>query len=156
MKDNNLAKYLNIFVALIAAVAAFLFVRVFIADADAILENPEVQESVISPLVLFSTILLMGAIIITILLSIWSIIQNPQNLKKMGIGVGLLAVVLAISYSIADSDAVLDMQGVLIEGGDAGTATNHWVSTGIWFSMALGLVASLFFVYDLFKGLIKS
>jgi hypothetical protein len=89
-------------------------------------------------------------------LSLWSVIKNPQNLKKIGIGLGLLAVVLAVSYSIADSNAVLDTQGQVLEGGDAGTATNQWVGTGIWFSMALGLVASLFFVYDLFKGLIKS
>ncbi len=50
----------------------------------------------------------------------------------------------------------LDTQGLVLEGGDAGTAINKWVGTGIWFSMALGLVASLFFVYDLVKGLIKS
>jgi uncharacterized membrane protein len=156
MKDNNLAKYLSIFVALIAAAGAVLFIRVFMADSDEILENPKVQESVISPLVSFSTILLIVTISIAVLLSIWSMIKNPQNLKKIGLGVVLLAVVLAISYNIADSDAVLDMQGALIEGGEAGTTINQWVSTGIWFSMALGLVASLFFVYDLGKGLIKS
>ena len=74
----------------------------------------------------------------------------------MVLGVGLLAVVLIICYFMADSNAVLDTQNKVLEGGEAGTATNQWVGTGIWFSIALGLVASLFFVYDLVKGLIKS
>jgi hypothetical protein len=156
MKDNNLAKYLSIFIALVALVGAILFIRVFMEDSDAIENNAAIQASVVNPIVFFSAGLLYAAIAITIVLSLWSVIKNPQNLKKMGIGVGLLAVVLVISYSIADSNAVLDTQGLVLEGGDAGTAINQWVGTGIWFSVALGLVASLFFVYDLLKGLIKS
>jgi len=156
MKDNNLAKYLSIFVAFVALVGAILFIRVFMEDVDALESDAAIQESVVDPIVFFSAGLLYAAVAITIVLSLWSVIKNPQNLKKMGIGLGLLAVVLVISYSIADSNAVLDTQGLVLEGGDAGTATNQWVGTGIWFSMALGLVASLFFVYDLVKGLIKS
>ena len=156
MKDNNLAKYLSIFVAFVALVGAILFIRVFMEDSDAIENDALIQASVVNPIVYFSAGLLYAAIAITIVLSLWSVIKNPQNLKKVGLGLGLLAVVLVISYSIADSDAVLDTQGLVLEGGDAGTAINQWVGTGIWFSMALGLVASLFFVYDLVKGLIKS
>ena len=156
MKDNNLAKYLSIFIALVALVGAILFIRVFMEDVDALENDATVQANVVNPIVYFSAGLLYAAIAIAIVLSLWSMIKNPQNLKKMGLGLGLLAVVLVISYSIADSNAVLDTQGLVLEGGDAGTATNKWVGTGIWFSMALGLVASLFFVYDLVKGLIKS
>ena len=156
MKDNNLAKYLSIFVAVIAVIGAVLFIRVFMADTTALENDPAVQQSVINPIVWFSAFLLYAAVVITLILSLWSVLKNPQNLKKMGIGLGLLAVVLVISYSIADSEAVLDTQGLVLEGGDAGTATNQWVGTGIWFSVALGLVASAFFVYDLVKGLIKS
>ena len=32
MKDNNLAKYLSIFVAFVALVGAILFIRVFMED----------------------------------------------------------------------------------------------------------------------------
>jgi len=156
MKDNNLAKYLSIFVAVVALVGAILFIRVFMEDVDALESDATIQASVVNPIVYFSAGLLYVAIAIAILLSLWSVIKNPQNLKKMGIGLGLLAVVLVISYSIADSEAVLDTQGLVLEGGDAGTATNQWVGTGIWFSVGLGLVASAFFVIDLVKGLIKS
>jgi len=156
MKDNNLAKYLSIFVAVIALIGAILFIRVFMADIDALENDPDVQKSVVNPIVWFSAALLYTAIIITVGLSLWSMIKNPNNLKKIGLGLGLLTVVLVISYFTADSNAVLDTQGLVLEGGEAGTSMNQWVGTGIWFSVALGLVASLFFVYDLFKGLIKS
>lgn len=156
MKDNNLAKYLSIFVAFIALIGAILFIRVFMADIDALENDPDVQKSVVNPIVWFSAALLYTAIIITVGLSLWSMIKNPNNLKKIGLGLGLLTVVLVISYFTADSNAVLDTQGLVLEGGEAGTSMNQWVGTGIWFSVALGLVASLFFVYDLFKGLIKS
>lgn len=156
MKDNNLAKYLSIFVAVIALIGAILFIRVFMADIDALENDPDVQKSVVNPIVWFSAALLYIAIIITVGLSLWSMIKNPNNLKKIGLGLGLLTVVLVISYFTADSNAVLDTQGLVLEGGEAGTSMNQWVGTGIWFSVALGLVASLFFVYDLFKGLIKS
>lgn len=156
MKDNNLAKYLSIFVAVIALIGAILFIRVFMADIDALENDPDVQKSVVNPIVWFSAALLYIAIIITVGLSLWSMIKNPNNLKKIGLGLGLLTVVLVISYFTADSNAVLDTQGLVLEGGEAGTSMNQWVGTGIWFSVALGLVASLFFVYDLLKGLIKS
>ena len=156
MKDNNLAKYLSIFVAVIALIGAILFIRVFMADIDALENDPDVQKSVVNPIVWFSAALLYTAIIITVGLSLWSMIKNPNNLKKIGLGLGLLTVVLVISYFTADSNAVLDTQGLVLEGGEAGTSINQWVGTGIWFSVALGLVASLFFVYDLLKGLIKS
>jgi hypothetical protein len=50
----------------------------------------------------------------------------------------------------------LDTANNVLKGGEAGSATNQWVGTGIWYSIALGLVASSFFVYDLLKGLVKS
>ena len=156
MKDNKLSKYLSILVAVIAVVGAFLFIRVFLEEEDAIKTDAAVQGSVIDPIIYFSKWLLYITIAVTVVLSVWSVIKNPQNLKKLVLGLGILAVVLFISYTIADSEAVLDMQGNLIEGGDADTSTNKWVGTGIWFSVALALIASVFFVIDLAKGLIKS
>jgi magnesium-transporting ATPase (P-type) len=156
MKDNNLAKYLSIFVAVIAVIGAVLFIRVFMEDTTALENDPAVQQSVINPIVWFSAFLLYAAVVITLILSVWSMIKNPQNLKKVVLGIGLLAVVLVICYFMADNNAVVDTQNKVLEGGEAGTAINQWVGTGIWFSIALGLVASLFFVYDLLKGLIKS
>ena len=38
----------------------------------------------------------------------------------------------------------------------AAGSTSQWVGTGISFSMTLGAIASVFFVVDLLKGIVKS
>jgi glucan phosphoethanolaminetransferase (alkaline phosphatase superfamily) len=154
MKSN---KILNILVALIAVVGAGLFVNIFLQDSELLQSDGALQNKVISPIIYFSTFLLFAAIIIAILLSLWSIIRNPENLKKTLLGLAILGIVLVFAYFFADSNAVLDTQGnVLPNGGEAGSSINKWVGTGIWYSIALGFVAFVFFVYDLLKGLVKS
>jgi hypothetical protein len=155
MKDN-LSKILNIFIALVAAIGAFLFIRIFMEDADLIKTDPDVQQSVISPIITFSTWLLYIAIGVTVVLSFIGMVKNPENLKKTGLGVVALAVILVLAYFTGDSLEVTDPQGKVLAGGEAGSSINHWVSTGIWYSMFLGLIAGAFFVLDLVKGLIKS
>ena len=155
MKDN-LSKILNIFIAIVSAIGAFLFIRIFMEDADLIKTDPEVQQSVISPIITFSTWLLYIAIGVTVVLSFIGMVKNPENLKKTGLGVLALAVILVLAYFTGDSLEVTDPQGKVLAGGEAGSSINHWVSTGIWYSMFLGLIAGAFFVLDLAKGLIKS
>jgi hypothetical protein len=149
---SNLSKILSIFIAVIAVIGAVLFINIFTTDAD----NAEALNSSVGNIVTFSTILLYVAIGATVILSLIGLFRNPENLKKTLIGLALLGVVLVLAYFFADSNAVLDTQGEVLKGGEAGTSLNKWVGTGIWYSIALGLVASAFFVYDLLKGLIKS
>jgi len=156
MKGNNLSKILSIFIAVIALIGAILFVRVFMADVDAIETDPEVQGSVVSPLVYFSTFLLYAAIGVTVVLSLWTLIRNPESLKRTLLGLGVLGVLLIVAYFFADSLVVMDGQGKVLEGGEAGAASNQWASTGIRFSLILLAIAGAFFVFDLVKGLIKS
>ena len=153
MKSN---KILNILIAVIAIVGGFLFVRIFMEDADALKIDGDLQNKVISPIIYFSTFLFYAAVVIAIGLSLWSMIRNPENLKKTLLGIAVLGVVLAIAYFMADDNAVLDTTGAILKGGEAGTTTNKWVGARIYYSIILGLVASAFFVIDLLKGLIKS
>ncbi|MFT6959632.1 MAG: magnesium-transporting ATPase (P-type) [Polaribacter sp.] len=153
MKSN---KILSIIIALVALVGAFLFIRIFMEDAEAIETNVDLQNKVISPIIYYSTFLLIATVVITVVLSLWSLIRNPENLKKTLMGLGVLAVLLIVSYFLSDSEAVINAAGGISEGGEAGSSVNKWVGTGIWYSLILGAVASFFFVYDLVKGLIKS
>lgn len=153
MKSN---KILNILIAVIAIIGAFLFIRIFMQDVDALKVDGDLQNEVISPIIYFSTFLFYAAVVIAILLSLWSLIRNPQNLKKTLLGIAVLGVILVIAYVMADTQAVLDTQGSVLPGGEEGSTTNKWVGTGILYSIILGGVASIFFVYDLVKGLIKS
>lgn len=153
---GNLSKILSILIAVIAVIGAFLFIRIFMEDPAAIESDMEVQNSVISPIIVFSTSLLYIAIGIAVLMSLVNLVKNPDNLKKTLLGLVVLGVILVLAYFTGDSDVVTDTQGKVLEGGEAGSSVNQWVSTGIWYSMFLGIVAGAFFVLDLVKGLIKS
>jgi hypothetical protein len=152
MKSN---KILNIFIAAIAIIGGFLFIRVLMEDSVAIEESVDLQNSLVSPLISFSLWLCIAAVVITIGLALLSLIRNPENLKKTLAGLLVLAVLLAIAYFLSDSAVIYDAAGKIQPGGEEGSAINRWVGAGIWYSIILGGIASIFFVVDLIKGLIK-
>jgi hypothetical protein len=152
MKSN---KILNIFIAAIAIIGGFLFIRVLMEDSVAIEESVDLQNSLVSPLISFSLWLCIAAVVITIGLALLSLIRNPENLKKTLAGLLVLAVLLAVAYFLSDSTVIYDAAGKIQPGGEEGSAINRWVGAGIWYSIILGGIASIFFVVDLIKGLIK-
>lgn len=149
-------KILNLLIAAIALIGGVLFIRIFMEDTEAIETNVEIQNSVISPLISFSFWLLILTVFVTFVLSMLSLVRNPENLKKTLGGLAVLGVLLLISYFLADSDVVYNAAGGIEPGGEEGSAINRWVGAGIWYSIILGGIASLFFVWDLVKGLVKS
>ena len=153
MKSNKL---LNIAIAGISVIGIILFIRVAAEDKEALGASVDLQNSLVSPLVYFSTYLLYASVIIAIALSMISLVRNPDNLKKTLMSLAVLGVIFLISYFTADSAAVLDTQGAVLKGGEEGSTTNQMVGTGIWYSVFLGAIASVFFVWDLVKGLVKS
>ena len=153
MKSNKL---LNIAIAVISVIGIILFIRVAAEDKEALGASVDLQNSLVSPLLYFSTYLLYASVIIAIVLSMISLVRNPDNLKNTLMGLAVLGVIFLISYFTADSAAVLDTQGAVLEGGEEGSTTNQFVGTGIWYSVFLGAIASVFFVWDLVKGLVKS
>ncbi|WP_439131127.1 hypothetical protein [Polaribacter sp.] len=153
MKSN---KILNIGITLIALIGGILFIRIFSEDAEVIETNVDVQNSLVSPLISFSFWLFIAGVVITILLSLWSLIRNPENLKKTLGGLAVLAVLLFIAYFLSDSAVVYDANGLnVLPGGEEGSSTNRWVGAGIWYSTILLIIAGLFFIWDLLKGLVK-
>jgi uncharacterized membrane protein YdjX (TVP38/TMEM64 family) len=153
MKSN---KILNILIAAIALIGGVLFIRVLMKDSQAIVESVDLQNSLVSPLISFSYWLCIAAVVITIGLALLSLVRNPENLKKTLGGLGVLGVLLVVAYFLSDSNVIYDAAGKVQPGGEEGSSINHWVGTGIWFSIILGGVAGIFFVVDLIKGLIKS
>ena len=154
MKSN---KILNIIITVVAVIGIILFVRVGMEDAEVIKDNVDVQNGLVSPLISYSTWLFYAAVVITILLSLWSMIRNPENLKKTLGGLAVLAVLLFIAYFLSDSAVVYDANNInILEGGEEGSSTNKWVGAGIWYSTILLIIAGAFFIVDLLKGLVKS
>mmetsp|Transcript_14536 Transcript_14536/g.16906 ORF Transcript_14536/g.16906 Transcript_14536/m.16906 type:complete len:155 (+) Transcript_14536:784-1248(+) len=154
MKSN---KILNILIAAIAIIGGILFIRIFMEDAEVIETDANVANSVVSPLIYYSTYLFYAAVIITIGLSLFSLVRNPDNLKKTLGGLAVLAVLLFIAFFLSDSAVVYDANNInILPGGEEGSSVNKWVGTGIWYSTILLIIAGAFFIVDLLKGLVKS
>lgn len=149
--NSKLSKILTIIVAVISVIGIALFINVSLTDGA-----PESVSSAVAPLIAFSLYLFYAAVLVTIGLSIRALVKNPENLKKTLLGLGVMLVLLIVSYLIGDSEPVLDSQGKVLEGGELGASSNQWVGTLIWYSTILVLIGGIFFVYDLAKGLIKS
>jgi hypothetical protein len=151
----NNTKILNLLIAALALIGGILFIRVFSVDASVIETDVDKQNSIISPLIYFSYYLFLGTVIITVVLSLLGLLSNKDNLIKALKGIGALTVLLIIAYILSDSNVVYDAAGRVQPGGEEGSSVNRWVGAGIWYSIILGGIAGLFFVWDLVKGLIK-
>ena len=149
--NSKFSKILTIIVAVISVIGIALFINVSITD-----DVPESISGAVGPLIGFSLYLFYAAVIITVALSIRGLVKNPENLKKTLIGLAAMAVLLIIAYILGDSEAVLDAQGNVLKGGELGSSSNQWVGSLIWYSSILVLIGSIFFVYDLAKGLVKN
>ena len=139
---------------IIALIGFFFFVRILIEGDDVIKEDAALQASIIDPFITFSLWTLYLIAGVTVVMSVISLIRNPAALKKTLLGVVAMAIIFAISYSMANGDAVLDTFGTVLEEGAAGT-TSKLSGTGIWFAIILGGLGLLGFVFDTVKSLVK-
>ena len=156
MKDNKISKIITYVITLLALIGIILLVRVLMAGEEAVENDVDVANKVVSPLVYFSQYLLYFVVGITLVLSLGGLFKNPESLKKTLLGLGVLGLLFLGAYSLSDSNIVLDNADIVLPGGEEGSSTNRFVGTGIWFSLILGFIGLGFFVYDLGKGLIKS
>ena len=156
MKNNKISKVLTIVAVVIALIGAFFYIRILTEGDEAIETTADLQNSVISPFVWLTVIVLGLAIVSSLASSISSLIKNPEQLKKTLLSIGVLGVVLVISYFLHDGTEVVDASGKVLKGGAAGETSNVWSSTGIWFSVILGAIGLGMFLVDMVKSLVKS
>ncbi|MEQ6123740.1 hypothetical protein AAON49_06025 [Pseudotenacibaculum sp. MALMAid0570] len=156
MNNNKLTKVLTIVAVVIALIGAFFYIRILSAGDEAIESTADLQNSIISPFVWVTIIVLGIAVAASLISSISSLIKKPEQLKKTLLSIGALAVVLVISYFLHDASEVVDASGKVLDGGAQGETSNVWSSTGIWFSVILGAVGLGMFLVDMVKSLVKS
>ncbi len=143
-------KFITVIVAVLAIIGLVLALMAMTVDAD----DRAAASAAASPLVSYSLVLLGITAIVAVLGSLFSLLKNPAALKKAIMGLVILGVVLLVSYLLANSDQVIDAKNEIIAA--SGSSVSKLTSTGIIFSGLLMLVAGLFFVWDLLKGLVKS
>lgn len=141
---HKVLKYLVLLLSVIAM--GFFFYTLAIGD-EAIELNTEGSQAVtVSPLIILAYITLGLIVLIVVLFILKGLFTNPDALKKSGISVGLLLLVAAISYALADD---LNTVG-FIEGGDVieldngselSKGTSKWIGTSLYMFYILAFVA---------------
>ena len=152
--NTKLSKILTLVVGLIGLIGFFFFVRILIEGDEALKVDADLQNSILSPFISFSLIILAVTAVITVVYSAINMVKHPDVLKRTLMGVGILLVFLVVAYVLADDGAVMSM-GKVLEYGEAGTISK-WVSTGINFSAILGIIGLGAFVIDFVKSLVKN
>ncbi|MEI6864879.1 hypothetical protein [Flavicella sp.] len=149
----NLANILKALVALIGVVATYFFIMIISTGDDVIIEGGGTL-GIVGPMVSFSIGLFLVVLGLTLLFSIVGLFKKPEALKKTILGLVLLGGFLAVSYGMAADNAVVDVTGEVLSGGEEGS-NSKWVSTGIWFAVLLGATAICTIILGGVKSIFK-
>jgi len=143
-------KILNIFVGIVMVLGIIFWVRTGM-NSDGLKDNANLQASVLNPFSFLTAILLLISIGAATFFSVANLFSDPKLLKRSLAGLAFMMVILIFSYLIAPSEIVLNIKGEEL----ASASISKWVSTGIWYSIILGIVGVLFFIVDFAKSFIK-
>jgi len=151
--DNNKQRILTIAAGVIGLIGVF-----FMAIESG------ASQGIVSWFVSFAVALLVIVTIITILLSVFNLVKNPQNLKKTLIGLGILVAILAITHFTASDDLATGALGEVIEikdtsgkilTGDEAKSVTKWVAGLITFTGILGAAGLGVIGFGMIKNLSK-
>ena len=154
MSNNKLSKILTIVAAVIGIVGAFFLIRIMSAGSDEVQNSAELQNSIVSPFIFFTQVVLFIAAAAAIIFSVLNLVKHPQALKKSLMMLAVMGVILAIAYFTASDAAVTDITGKIIKNGEAGS-TSKWVSAMINFTGLLGLGGLVLVGTGIVRGMLK-
>ncbi len=150
--SEKMSKQLMLVVGAIGLIAIFFLARVVIEGDVAITASADLQSSVVSPFITFSIIILVLTTLVTVVFSAYTLAQHPEQLKKALLGIGVLGVLLLITYFVSPNSQVVDVTGkVLMEE----SSTSQLISAGISYGFLLGTIGIGFFLWDFVKSMIK-
>lgn len=141
----NLNRILTIVIAIIAVVAAIMYISIFRADIDG------GETGSIDGMLQFGKILVVVTALIALFFALKNIATDPQKLKKSLISLVIFGILAAVAYAMADS-AIPDNldEEIVINGGKS-----KMVGAGIYMFYFLSAIAILAMVVFGIKKTIK-
>jgi hypothetical protein len=116
-------------------------------------EGTSTAEPIITNVILrWSYILLIITVVILIVFQLVLIITNLQALKRMGIVLGIAAVLIFVSYQLAD-DTLMNL--IMYTGPDNVPGTLQIVGTTLIFTYILGVLAIVSILYSAIANIFK-
>ncbi len=154
MSNNKLSKILTIVAAVIGIIGAFFLIRIMSAGSDEVQNSADLQNSIVSPFIFFTQVVLFVAAAAAIIFSVLNLVKHPKALKKSLMMLAVMGVILVIAYFTASDAAVTDITGKIIKNGEAGS-TSKWVSAMINFTGLLGLGGLVLVGTGIVRGMLK-
>lgn len=152
--NKKLSKVLTLVVGALALIGFYFFARILMEGNDTVKDSPELHESIVSPYITYTMLLLIIATALAVIASLFTIVTRPRVLKKTLISLVVLGVLLFVAYSLASDAAVTNSIGEILEDGEKGPISK-WVGTGLYYSFILGMIALVMYVFDFVRSLVK-
>lgn len=140
--------------ATLGVIGIILLVRVITAG-DAVVEDAATQVSVVDPFITFTFIMLGLTTVITVVFSIWSLIQNPAALKKALITLAVMGVLLVLAYVSANDHEITNKFGQVIDLGEAGPISKN-TGTLIKYTYFLGAIGLACVLWGTVKDMLSN
>lgn len=146
MTLHKVLKYL----AIVIGVIGLIFLgRIVVAGDDAIKASGDMQASMLDPFIYLTYAVLAVIIVLVAIFVLKGLITG--NIKKTLLSIGIFAVVVLISYFIAEPTVNFE----LAAGSSVDETTSIWVDTGLRTFYILAIVAVGTMVFSGVKKLIK-
>ncbi|HET8886346.1 MAG TPA: hypothetical protein VFM70_08370 [Salinimicrobium sp.] len=147
MNIHKILKYLAIVVGVIGLI---FLARVLIAGDQAITDSADVQASVVNPFLYIAYFVFVFVVALVLVFVIKGLFT--KNVKNTLISTGILLLLVAIAYFLADGNAMYDRNNnsqIISESG------SKWVGTGLITFYFLGALAIGTMIFSGVKKLIK-
>lgn len=142
----------KIVLIVLSVLAVFAFLWVLLSASNAQLS---IDELIAKPAVSFIIILSLIATIVTAVLfvvfKITDVLVHPSHLKELAIFSGIVLVAVAIGLVLGGSEDVLLSDGTFF----SDPMASRLIGAGLWASLILMGVATVFLLIDAVKGILK-
>ncbi|WP_405325091.1 hypothetical protein [Leeuwenhoekiella sp. LLG6367-2.1] len=145
-----LHKILKIVALILSILGAVWLVRILITGDTAIIDSPELQNSLVTPFIYIAYTAFAVALVFVVIFVVKNIFTGGSSLKGTLIGLGAFLAIILISYVLASGE-----ETPLRDGGSLSASASRWVEAGIYAFYILAVVAIGAMVFSGVKKLAK-
>ncbi|MFI8378453.1 hypothetical protein [Leeuwenhoekiella sp. NPDC079379] len=145
-----LHKILKIVALILSILGAIWLVRILITGDTAIIDSPELQNSLVTPFIYIAYAAFAVALVFVVIFVVKNIFTGGSSLKGTLIGLGAFLAVVVISFLLASGE-----ETPLRDGGSLSASASRWVEAGIYAFYILAVVAIGAMVFSGVKKLAK-
>ncbi|MDX5326784.1 MAG: hypothetical protein LPK80_11050 [Bacteroidota bacterium] len=154
MKSSSISRIFTIIALILGLIGLIMVFRVAGQDQTVLEGDPELQDSVVAPIVMYGMWLVIIGGILGVFSSIFGLIINPKGLKNALIGIIAIVAIVGIAYGIS-SGADYEMYNTATTTDPIDERTSRLVSTGLNTFYIIGFLSILSVIYSAIARIFK-